>query len=54
MVLLFVIGSLLPVANLLFYHLEFGIGLLQGVVFALLTLTFMSGATESHDHGEEH
>jgi F-type H+-transporting ATPase subunit a len=53
MVLLFVIGSLLPVANLLFYHLEFGIGLLQGVVFALLTLTFMKGATESH-HGDEH
>jgi F-type H+-transporting ATPase subunit a len=53
MVLLFVIASLLPAANLLFYHLEFGIGLLQGVVFALLTLTFMSGATESH-HGDEH
>jgi len=51
-VLLFVIGSLLPVANLLFFHLEFGIGLLQGVVFALLTLTFMVGATQSH--GEEH
>lgn len=49
-VLLFVIGSLVPVANLLFWFLEFGIGLLQGVVFALLTLTFMSGATESHDH----
>lgn len=53
MVLLFVISSLLPLANLLFYHLEFGIGLLQGVVFALLTLTFMAGATEDH-HGEEH
>ena len=52
-VLLFVIGSLAPVANLLFWHLEFGIGLLQGVVFALLTLTFMKGATESH-HGDEH
>lgn len=53
MVLLFVIGSLLPAANLLFYHLEFAVGLLQGVVFALLTLTFMSGATQSH-HGDEH
>ncbi len=52
-VLLFVIASLLPIANLLFWHLEFGVGLLQGVVFALLTLTFMKGATESH-HGEEH
>jgi F-type H+-transporting ATPase subunit a len=51
-VLLFVIASLLPIANLLFWHLEFGVGLLQGVVFALLTLTFMVGATQSH--GEEH
>ena len=48
MVLLFVIASLLPVANLVFYFLEFGIGALQAVVFALLTLTFMSGATHSH------
>ena len=52
-VLLFVIASLLPIANLLFWHLEFGVGLLQAVVFALLTLTFMKGATESH-HGDEH
>ncbi len=51
-VLLFVIASLLPIANLLFWHLEFFVGVLQGVVFALLTLTFMVGATESH-HGEE-
>ncbi|MCB8944985.1 MAG: F0F1 ATP synthase subunit A [Ardenticatenaceae bacterium] len=52
-VLLFVIGSLLPVGNLLFWHLEFAVGLLQGAVFALLTLTFMKSATESH-HGDEH
>ena len=48
MVLLFVIASLLPVANLAFYFLEFGVGALQALVFALLTLTFMSGATHSH------
>ncbi len=48
MVLLFVIASLLPAANLVFYFLEFGVGALQAVVFALLTLTFMSGATHSH------
>ncbi len=53
-VLLFVIASLLPVANLLFFHLEFGVGLLQGVVFALLTLTFMTGATQSHHADEAH
>ncbi|HHJ06404.1 MAG TPA: F0F1 ATP synthase subunit A [Anaerolineae bacterium] len=47
-VLLFVIASLLPIANLAFYFLEFGVGALQAVVFALLTLTFMSGAIESH------
>lgn len=50
MVLLFVIASLLPIANLLFYFLEFGVGALQALVFALLTLTFMSGAT--HGHGD--
>lgn len=49
-VLLFVIGSLLPVGNLLFWHLEFFVGLLQGAVFALLTLTFMTSAT----HGAHH
>ncbi|MCP4358622.1 MAG: F0F1 ATP synthase subunit A [Chloroflexi bacterium] len=48
MVLLFVIASLFPAANLAFYFLEFGVGALQAVVFALLTLTFMSGATHSH------
>ncbi|MFQ5399347.1 MAG: F0F1 ATP synthase subunit A [Anaerolineae bacterium] len=53
-VLLFVIASLIPVANLLFWHLEFAVGALQAVVFALLTLTFMSSATQSHDHAEAH
>ncbi|MCA9989808.1 MAG: F0F1 ATP synthase subunit A [Ardenticatenaceae bacterium] len=53
-VLLFVIGALLPVANLLFWHLEFAVGALQAGVFALLTLTFMAGATQGHGHGDEH
>jgi F-type H+-transporting ATPase subunit a len=48
MVLLFVIASLLPTANLAFYFLEFGVGALQALVFALLTLTFMAGATQHH------
>ena len=48
MVLLFVIANLAPVGNLLFVFLEFAVGTLQGVVFALLTLTFMKGATEHH------
>jgi F-type H+-transporting ATPase subunit a len=53
-VLLFVIASLIPVANLLFFHLEFAVGILQAVIFALLTLTFMSGAVVSHHGDEEH
>ena len=54
-VLLFVIASLIPIANLLFWHLEFAVGILQAAVFALLTLTFMSMATQGHgDHTEEH
>jgi F-type H+-transporting ATPase subunit a len=53
-VLLFVIASLLPIANLLFWHLEFAVGILQAVIFALLTLTFMSGAVVSHHGDEEH
>jgi F-type H+-transporting ATPase subunit a len=52
-VLLFVIAALLPIANLLFWHLEFFVGVLQAAVFALLTLTFMTAATVSH-HGDEH
>ena len=53
-VLLAVIASLAPVANIAFYLLEFGVGILQAVVFALLTLTFMAGATQGHGHDEEH
>jgi len=53
-VLLAVIANLAPVANIVFYHLEFGVGILQAVVFALLTLTFMAGATQGHGHEEEH
>jgi F-type H+-transporting ATPase subunit a len=53
MVLLFVMGFLLPVANIAFFGLELFVGLIQAVVFAMLTLVFMQGATESH-HDEEH
>ncbi len=53
-VLLAVIASLAPVANIAFYHLEFGVGILQAVVFALLTLTFMAGATQGHGHDDAH
>jgi F-type H+-transporting ATPase subunit a len=53
-VLLFVIGFLAPVALVAVYGLEFFVGAIQAVVFGMLTLSFMSGATVSHDHAEEH
>ena len=52
MVLLFVMAFLLPVANVAFFLLELFVGLIQALVFAMLTLVFMAGAAESH-HGEE-
>ena len=51
-ILLFVMAFLLPVANVVFFGLEFFVGLIQAAVFALLTLIFMASATESHDHDE--
>ncbi|MDA0243915.1 MAG: F0F1 ATP synthase subunit A [Chloroflexi bacterium] len=58
MVLLFVMAYLLPAANIVFAGLEFFVGLIQALVFALLMLIFMVGATESHhgddEHGHEH
>ncbi|HAY84018.1 MAG TPA: ATP synthase F0 subunit A [Chloroflexi bacterium] len=52
-VLLFVIGSLVPIfAQSGFLMLEFFIGLIQAVVFGMLTMVFMAQATESHGHGD--
>ncbi len=53
MVLLFVMSFLLPAANIVFFGLEFFVGLIQAIVFALLMLIFMASATESH-HGDDH
>jgi F-type H+-transporting ATPase subunit a len=53
MVLLFVMAFLLPVANVAFYGLEFFVGLIQALVFGLLTLIFMASASTGH-HGDEH
>jgi F-type H+-transporting ATPase subunit a len=53
-VLLFVIGFLLPVALFAIYGLEFFVGAIQALVFALLTLTFMAGATQHHGDEEHH
>lgn len=58
-VLLFVIGSLIPVlVQSGFLLLEVMVGLIQALVFGMLTMVFMIMATQSHDdhddHGEEH
>jgi len=53
-VLLFVIGSLVPIfAQSAFYLLEFFVGLIQALVFGMLTMVFMSQATQGHG-GEHH
>jgi F-type H+-transporting ATPase subunit a len=55
-VLLFVIGYLVPVfAQSIFLMLEFFVGLIQAVVFGMLTMVFMAQATQGHgEHEEEH
>jgi F-type H+-transporting ATPase subunit a len=55
-VLLFVIGSLVPIfAQTGFLMLEFFVGMIQAIVFGMLTMTFMAQATQGHggDHIEE-
>lgn len=55
MVLLFVMSFLIPfLVPLPFYMLELFVGFMQAFVFAILTLIFMTMATVSHAHGEEH
>jgi F-type H+-transporting ATPase subunit a len=54
MVLLFVMAYILSVANLAFFGLELFVGVIQALVFALLTLIFMNSATEHHGGEEEH
>ncbi len=54
-VLLFVMGSLVPVAvQSGFLMLEFFVGLIQAIVFGMLTMVFMAQATQSHHGDEEH
>ena len=54
MVLLFVMSYILNVLNIAFFGLEFFVGVIQAIVFGLLTLIFMSSATEHHGGEEEH
>lgn len=55
-VLLFVIGTLVPVfAQSLFLGLEFFVGIIQALVFGMLTMIFMAQATAGHgEHGDKH
>jgi F-type H+-transporting ATPase subunit a len=55
-ILLFVMGSLIPVVvQSGFLFLEMFVGLIQALVFGMLTLVFMTMATIKHDdHEEEH
>lgn len=53
-VMLFIIGTLVPVvAQTAFLGLEFFVGLIQAIVFGMLTMVFMSMATQSHESHEE-
>ncbi len=55
-VLLFVIGTLIPVAaQSAVLALEFMVGMIQAIVFGMLTMIFMSQATHAHhDEGADH
>lgn len=54
-VLLFVIGFLIPVfAQSGFLLLEFGVGLIQALIFGMLTMVFMAQATQGHGAHPEH
>jgi F-type H+-transporting ATPase subunit a len=54
-VLLFVIPFLLPfLVPVMVYGLELFVGLIQGYVFAILTLAFMGAAVTAHHSGDHH
>jgi len=51
-ILAIVIGSLMPVAHFGILFLELFFGVIQALVFGMLTLVFMAVATQSHGHEE--
>jgi len=53
-ILLFVMSFLVPILPWPFFILEFFVGVIQALVFALLTAIFMNLATVSHHHDDEH
>ena len=52
-ILLFVMSFLVPILPWPFFILEFFVGVIQALVFALLTAIFMNLATVSHHHDDE-
>jgi len=48
-VLLFVIGTLLSMFQFGVLLMEMFIGMIQAIVFGMLTMVFMAQATQSHD-----
>lgn len=53
-VLLFLLGSMVPVAQSGILLFEFFIGMIQAVVFGMLTMIFMTQATRGHGAEEHH
>ena len=53
-ILLFVMSYLIPILPWPFFILEFFVGVIQALVFALLTAIFMNLATVSHHHDDDH
>ena len=53
-ILLFVMSFLIPILPWPFFILEFFVGIIQALVFALLTAIFMNLATISHHHDDDH
>jgi F0F1-type ATP synthase membrane subunit a len=53
-ILLFVMSFLLPFLPWPFFILEFFVGVIQAIVFAMLTAIFMNLATQGHAHEDEH
>ena len=53
-ILLFVMSYLIPILPWPFFILEFFVGVIQALVFALLTAIFMNLATISHHHDDDH
>ncbi|HEY58402.1 MAG TPA: F0F1 ATP synthase subunit A [Anaerolineae bacterium] len=53
-VMLFVMGTLLPVVQSFFLLFELFVGIIQAFIFGILTMLFMSLATQGHGGHEEH